>query len=108
MIVAALVACEIAFWVFLVAGLTARYVSGRPRLGAWLLLGSPLADAALLTLTGADLARGATATQPHALAALYLAVTLVFGKRIVSAVDRRFARRYAPDRESGAAKGMHR
>lgn len=97
MIVAGLVVCEVAFWVFLVLGLTARYVLGRPRLSKWLLLGSPLADVGLLVLTGFDLAHGATATQAHALAALYVGFTVAFGERLVAAADHRFVQRFRPD-----------
>jgi hypothetical protein len=34
MIAAAIVVCEVAFWVLLLSGLTARYALGRVRLGA--------------------------------------------------------------------------
>ncbi|MGH8824481.1 MAG: hypothetical protein ACRDVN_08395 [Jiangellaceae bacterium] len=95
MIVTAILIAEVAFWVFLVAGLAARYVLRRHGLGLVLLLGSPAADLALLALTAADLQRGAAPTQAHALAAMYLGFTVAFGHDVVRWVDQRFAHRYA-------------
>ncbi len=95
MIYAAIVGAEVAFWVFLLAGLAARYVLRRPRLGAVLLLGSPVADAALLGLAAMDLHGGADPTTAHGLAAVYLGFTVVFGRSLVRWVDQRFAHRFA-------------
>lgn len=95
MILVGIVSCEIAFWAFLVAGLVVRYGAGRPRLSRYVLMGSPAADAALLVLAAIDLARGATATEAHALAAAYLAFTVVFGPGLVRWADARFAHRFA-------------
>lgn len=95
MIFAAIVTGEVAFWVLLVAGLAARYVLRRPRLGMLLLLGTPIVDAALLAVTAIDLHRGATPTQAHALAAAYLGFTVAFGHSLVSWADQRFAHRFA-------------
>jgi hypothetical protein len=94
-VAAAIVACEVAFWVFLAIGLSARYLLRRPRLGAVLLLGSPAADVALLALTAVDLRRGTEASTVHALAAIYLGFTVAFGHQVVAAADRRFAHRFA-------------
>lgn len=41
MIVAIIAACEILFWVFVIAGLAARYLLERRRLGAALLVMAP-------------------------------------------------------------------
>lgn len=95
MIVLAIVVCEVAFWAFLAAGLAARYGLRRRRLGAILLLGSPVADLALLVLTAIDLHQGATPSQTHALAAIYLGVSLAFGPRIIAWADGRVADRVA-------------
>jgi hypothetical protein len=94
-IVAGIVACEIAFWLFLVAGLAVRYLLRRPRLSRYLLLGSPVADLGLLVLSATDLARGVTATQAHALAAAYISFTVVFGPSVIRWADARFAHRFA-------------
>jgi hypothetical protein len=95
MVLGAIVVCEVAFWLFLIGGLTARYVARRPALGMALLLGSPLADLALLALTAVDLRQGEVATQAHALAALYLGFTVAFGHRTIAWADRWFAYRFA-------------
>jgi hypothetical protein len=93
MIAVAIGLCEVAFWVFLVAGLSARYLLRRPRVGLVLLLGAPAADVALLGLTAGDLHRGAPATQAHALAAAYLGFSVAFGHDVIAAADRWAARR---------------
>ncbi len=98
MIAAAILTAEAAFWLVLLGGLTARYALGRPRLGAALLIGVPLVDAALLAATALHLAGGARADWSHGLAALYLGVSVVFGPSLVRAADRRFARRFAGGR----------
>lgn len=95
MLIAAIIAAEMLFWVFLFGGLATRYLLGRKRLGMALLLGSPIADAVLLALTAIDLHNGAVATQAHALAAVYLGFTVAFGHDIVRWADVRFAHRFA-------------
>ncbi len=91
MIAAAILTAEAAFWLLLLGGLTARYALDRSRLGAALLIGVPLVDAALLAATALHLAGGARADWSHGLAALYLGVSVVFGPSLVRAADRRFA-----------------
>ncbi len=95
MIVAVIVACEVGFWVLLAAGLLARYGLRRPRLGAALLIGVPLVDLVLLAATVVDLRGGAVATAAHALAAVYIGFSVVFGHRTIRAVDARVAHRFA-------------
>lgn len=90
-----IVACEIGFWVFLLAGLVARYPLRRRRAGAILLLGAPLLDVVLLATAAIDLRRGGEASFAHGLAAIYLAVTLVSGHALMRWVDARFAHRFA-------------
>ena len=94
MIAATIVACEIVFWVLLLGGLTARYVAGRPRLGAVLLAGAPLADVVLLTVTAVDLRAGSEADWTHGLAAVYLGFSVAFGPMWIRSADERFAARF--------------
>ena len=100
--IALIVACEIGFWVLLLAGLFARYVLKLRRVSAALLIAVPIVDVVLLAATAIDLRRGAEATTGHGLAAIYLAVTVVFGHRMIRWADVRFAHRFAggpaPDR----------
>lgn len=95
MVVAAIVVCEIGFWVVLGAGLTARYGLRRRRLGAALLLAVPLVDLALLAFTVLDLRAGAQPRAVHGLAAVYLGVSVVFGPSVVRWADVRVAHRVA-------------
>lgn len=94
--VAALVlACEVAFWVFLAAAVVTRYALRMRRLSTVLLLCEPLLEVVLLVATVGDLLRGSEATWTHGLAALYLGFTVAFGKRTVHAVDTWVAHRFA-------------
>lgn len=86
----AIVACEIAFWVVVAGGLTARYALGRRALGLTLLALTPLIDLALLVLTGWDLHKGGQATAAHGIAAVYVGVSIAFGKRMIAWADDRF------------------
>ncbi|MER7456353.1 hypothetical protein [Micromonospora sp. NPDC126480] len=95
MLIGLIVACEVAFWVVLVAGLVARYPLRRPRLGAGLLVCVPLVDLVLLVATTVDLRRGATAEVAHGLAAAYLGFSVAFGHSMVRWADQRFAHRFA-------------
>jgi hypothetical protein len=94
MIAAAIVACELAFWLLLLGGLATRYGLGRARLGAILLLGVPAVDVVLCAVTAIDLAGGARADWTHGLAAAYLGFSAAFGPLFIRGADRRFARRF--------------
>jgi hypothetical protein len=90
-----IVACEIAFWLVMLAGLVSRYLLGRPRLGAALLAATPLVDLVLLAAAVLDIRHGAEADRRHALAAIYLGVSIAFGHRLVAWADGAFAYRFA-------------
>ncbi len=83
----AIVCCEILFWVFIVAGLIVRYGFRREKLGFRLMAMSPVIDIVLLVLTVLDLSRGSTATLAHGLAAIYIGVSLAFGKQMIAWAD---------------------
>ncbi|GEK59850.1 hypothetical protein CHL76_14180 [Marinococcus halophilus] len=85
-----IIGIEIAFWVVIAAGLIARYVFQLPRLGLFLLALTPVLDLILLIAASADLLRGAAATTAHAIAAIYIAVSIVFGKHMIRWADERF------------------
>ncbi len=104
------VAAEIAFWLILVSGLATRYVLGRPRLGMALLVATPVVDLALLAATTVDLRRGGDAALSHALAAVYIGVSVAWGQRMVSWADVRFAHRFAggpPPEQPPRTGGSH-
>jgi hypothetical protein len=94
-LIALIVVAEIAFWLTLVSGLATRYVLRRPRLGLALLAATPAIDLALLAATTVDLRRGGEAALPHALAAVYIGVSVAWGRRLVDWADVRFAHRFA-------------
>ncbi len=87
--------CEIAFWVFLAAGLCARYLLRLARVSTVLLVCVPLTDLVLLTASGVDLLGGSTATFAHGLAGAYIGFTVAFGGATIRWADRRFAFHFA-------------
>ncbi|MCP2195401.1 hypothetical protein [Williamsia deligens] len=105
-VLVAIVACEIGFWVVLVAGLAIRYGLRRQTLSTWVLRLVPVVDLALLAAVAADIAGGAEVGQVHRLAGIYLGVTVAFGHSIIAWADVRAAHRFAggPPPEP-AAKG---
>jgi hypothetical protein len=94
-LIALIIVAEVAFWSVLLSGLAARYLLCRPRLGMALLVVTPVVDLALLAATTIDLRRGGEAALPHALAAVYIGVSVAWGKQMVSWADARFAHRFA-------------
>lgn len=91
-----IIACEVGFWLVLLAGLVARYLLRRPRLGAALLVCVPLVDLVLLVTSALDLRYGGgDASLAHGLAALYLGVSVAFGHSMVRWADAHFAHRFA-------------
>jgi len=90
-----IVACEAGFWLFILAGLVARYLLKKPRIGAILLICTPVTDLILLIATVIDLKGGATANIYHGLAAIYLGVSIVYGHKMIKWADRWFEYRYA-------------
>jgi hypothetical protein len=107
LILAVIVACEVGFWVLIVAGLVARYVLRVRSLGLVLLALTPVVDLVLLAATVLDLRHGATAGVAHGLAALYLGFSLAYGHAMIRWADVRFAHRFAdgpaPVKRYGAA-----
>jgi hypothetical protein len=96
LIYALIVACEVGFWVVLLAGLVARYLLRRPRLGAALLVCVPLVDLVLLVASALNLRYGGgEADLAHGLAAIYLGVSVAWGHSMVRWADARFAYRFA-------------
>src|SRR5262245_46814333 len=88
-------ACEIAFWVFLLAGLAVRYLARRRGLGALLLACVPLIDLFLLGATIVHLRGGAVADLGDGLAAAYIGFSVAFGPSLIRRMDARFAYRFA-------------
>lgn len=87
MIVALIVACEVAFWVLLAVGLALRYLARKPRAGAAVLLCEPLLEVVLLIVTAIDLRNGAEPSIKHGLAAVYIGFTATHGHYLVKRAD---------------------
>ncbi|MFB4166840.1 hypothetical protein [Virgibacillus sp. JSM 102003] len=85
-----IVASEIGFWVLIAAGFITRYVFNLKKLGLILLALTPVIDLILLVATSVDLYRGATATEVHGIAAIYIGVSVAFGKSMIEWADIRF------------------
>ncbi|WP_079478688.1 hypothetical protein [Halobacillus salinus] len=81
---------EIGFWIVILLGLMFRYVFRKEKIGLSLLALTPVIDLLLLIATSVDLYRGATATTIHAVAALYIGVSIAFGKSMIRWADERF------------------
>ncbi|MFJ6695478.1 hypothetical protein ACIQM4_05345 [Streptomyces sp. NPDC091272] len=95
MVLGLIIACEVAFWVLLLMGLSLRYLARMPRLGAAVLLCEPLLEVVLFVVTAIDLKNGAAPDWKHGLAAVYIGFTVALGHRTVKWLDAHFAHRYA-------------
>lgn len=93
MLVHVIIACEVGFWLVVAAGLGARYFLKWRRVGAVLLLSTPLIDLTLLAASVWDLRSGGEGGARHALAAVYLGYTVVFGHRTIQWADAKVAHR---------------
>ncbi|WP_329334649.1 hypothetical protein OG866_13870 [Streptomyces sp. NBC_00663] len=113
MLVALIIACEVAFWALLAAGLAFRYVLKMPRTGLALLLCEPLLELVLFTVTAVDLRNGAEPDWKHGLAAVYIGFTVGLGHSTIRWADAQFAHRFAggppPVRppKYGTARAVH-
>ena len=107
MIGAFIIGCEILFWVFVLAGLSARYLLGLKRTGG-ILRCTPVIDLLLIAVTIIDLRGGAEAGFMHGLAAVYIGVTIAFGHRMIQWADARFAHRFAGGKKPEPARNMDR
>jgi hypothetical protein len=87
MVVAAIVACEVLFWVLLLGGLSARYLLRLRWLSTVLLLLVPVLDVALLLIIAWHLRSGG-----HADASL--GFTVAYGHSMIAWADARFAHRF--------------
>ncbi|MGR9048115.1 hypothetical protein ACQ4XT_05790 [Halobacillus faecis] len=85
-----IVASEIGFWFVIIAGLVMRYIFNKRKTGLLLLALTPLIDLILLVTTSVHLWNGAEATIAHAVAAVYIGVSVAFGKSMIDWADVRF------------------
>ncbi|WP_096270890.1 hypothetical protein [Paucisalibacillus globulus] len=90
-----IIACEIGFWVFVIAGLFSRYILKKKRLSNFLLICTPIVDLVLLIVTFIDLKNGAVATTVHGIAAIYIGVSVAFGHQMIAWADKQFSYYFA-------------
>lgn len=95
MMVALIVGAEVAFWLFVVGGLAARYLLRSKALSKVLFICVPLVDVVMLVAGAIHLSGGGTAERAHGLAAIYLGFSVAFGHRMIAWADQRFAHRFA-------------
>ncbi|MER6246013.1 hypothetical protein [Streptomyces griseorubiginosus] len=95
MVVGLIIACEVAFWVLLAAGLAFRYGLRMPRTGLALLLCEPLLELVLFAVTAIDLRDGAEPDWRHGLAAVYIGFTVGLGHATIKWADAKVAHRFA-------------
>lgn len=102
-----IISAEVLFWVFVAAGLVARYMFHMKRLGGLLLLCTPVIDLLLLLAVFITLRSGAEITFATGLAACYIGITVAFGHRLIKWADVRFSywlsKGPKPERKYGAA-----
>ena len=88
----AIIIAEILFWVVIVLGLVVRYVFKQQKLSFYLFVCIPIIDVILLVMTAVDLYYGGKGTIAHALAAVYLGISIVYGKSMIQWADNLFQR----------------
>jgi hypothetical protein len=89
-IILLIIGCEIAFWIFVVLGLVSRYLFRKKGLGLFFLAMTPAVDLILLVASALDLQRGNVATTAHALAAVYIGISVGFGRSLIRWADEKF------------------
>ncbi|AHH95063.1 hypothetical protein GCM10010174_56710 [Kutzneria viridogrisea] len=87
MLLTLVIAAEVGFAVFLIAGLLVRYLLKRPKLGGVLLALSPAGYVVVLGVGAVDLARGGTAELAHTIGAILLGIALVSGRHHLHSLD---------------------
>lgn len=87
--------CEISFWVFVLLGFCFRYLFKMRRIGATILIFTPIIDFILFIFTITDLKSGTPANFTHGIAAIYIGVSVSFGHTIIKRCDERFAYYFA-------------
>ncbi len=110
--IAWIIAAEIAFWIVILLGLIARYILKKPKLSLFLLSLTLVIDFLLILLTAVDLKKGTPASISHGIAAIYIGVSIAYGKTMISWADERFQRWFFKTEDKkvrlvGAAKGKH-
>lgn len=90
-----IIACEIGFWVLVIGGLAIRYILRLRRTSTVMLSLLPVLDVLLLIAVTIDIHGGGEIGSAHRLVGIYLGWTVMFAHSTVSALDVRFAHKFA-------------
>lgn len=85
-----IIAAEVLFWIVLFAALYFRYILKAKKLSLLFFALTPVIDLVLLVLTALDLKNGSDATISHGLAAVYIGVSIAYGKTLIAWADEKF------------------
>ncbi|MEK4229172.1 hypothetical protein [Solibacillus sp. FSL H8-0538] len=85
-----IITAEIAFWIAIIAGLFTRYILKWHKVSIVLFLLTPLIDLALIVLTAIDLKKGTNASAVHGIAAIYIGISIAYGKTMIAMADEKF------------------
>lgn len=110
MLLTAIITAEVLFWVFLLGGLSIRYLLGWKKTSIIMLALTPGIDLILIGLTYHDLSHGGKSHFIHGLSAFYVGYSIALGPSIISEIDRKFATRFggeAPTEKSDPTYREH-
>lgn len=94
MLFAMIVTAEVLFWVFLLGGLSVRYLLGWKKVSIVMLALTPVIDLVLIGLTYNDLSNDGKSRFMHGLSAFYVGYSIALGPSIIGEIDRKFAARF--------------
>ncbi|MFJ5765718.1 hypothetical protein ACIP9C_10145 [Lysinibacillus sp. NPDC093210] len=110
--IAWIITAEIAFWIVILIGLVCRYRFKKPKLSILFFALTPVIDLLLVLLTAMDLRAGTPASISHGIAAVYIGVSIAYGKTMITWADEKFQQWFLKlpvekKRLTGLAKGIH-
>ncbi|TKI70554.1 hypothetical protein FC756_07840 [Lysinibacillus mangiferihumi] len=110
--IAWIIAAEIAFWIVILIALVCRYRFNKPKLSIFFFALTPVIDLLLILLTALDLKAGTPASASHGIAAIYIGVSIAYGKTMITWADEKFQQWFLKitiekQRLTGLAKGIH-
>ncbi|MCT1412988.1 hypothetical protein [Corynebacterium sanguinis] len=94
MLLAAIITAEVLFWVFLLGGLSVRYLLGWKKVSIVMLALTPVIDLILIGFTYYDLSHDGKSHFIHGLSAFYVGYSITLGPSIIGEMDRKFAARF--------------
>ncbi|MFJ7405496.1 MULTISPECIES: hypothetical protein [unclassified Lysinibacillus] len=110
--IAWIITAEIAFWIVILIGLICRYRFKKPKLSIIFFALTPVIDLLLVLLTAMDLRAGTPASISHGIAAVYIGVSIAYGKTMITWADEKFQQWFLKlpvekKQLTGLAKGIH-